>query len=94
MKAGEFLGIGAEECVVVEDAYAGIDAARAAGMKSVASGTHQGTGRQIIRSRHSKNFWTLQKYKDPIFEGQPDISKVYGCDRHSKSRESVHRFRL
>lgn len=45
VKAGEFLGIGAEECVVVEDAYAGIDAARAAGMKSVGIGDASGYGK-------------------------------------------------
>ena len=45
VKAGEFLGIGAEDCVVVEDAYAGIDAARAAGMKSVGIGDASGYGK-------------------------------------------------
>lgn len=38
LKAGEFLGIDGAECVVVEDAYAGIDAAKAAGMKAVGVG--------------------------------------------------------
>ena len=42
VKAGEFLGIEAEECVVVEDAYAGIDAAKAAGMMAVGIGDASG----------------------------------------------------
>jgi beta-phosphoglucomutase len=37
-KAGEFLGLAPEECAVVEDAYAGIDAAKAAGMAAVGIG--------------------------------------------------------
>lgn len=37
-KAGEFLGTEPAECVVVEDAYAGIDAAKAAGMTAVGIG--------------------------------------------------------
>ncbi|WP_460010165.1 beta-phosphoglucomutase, partial [Mediterraneibacter glycyrrhizinilyticus] len=35
LKAGEFLGEDPANCVVVEDAYAGIDAAKAAGMLAV-----------------------------------------------------------
>ncbi len=42
IKAGEFLGISASECVVVEDACAGIDAAKAAGMKAVGIGSASG----------------------------------------------------
>lgn len=38
VKAGEFLGLSASDCIVVEDAYAGIDAAKAAGMIAVAIG--------------------------------------------------------
>lgn len=38
IKAGEFLGLPASECIVVEDAYAGIDAAKAAEMVAVAIG--------------------------------------------------------
>lgn len=82
VKAGEFLGIGAEECVVVEDAYAGIDAARAAGMKSVGIGDASGYGKADYKIRHSKNFWTLQKYKIRIFEGQPDISKYMAVNNN------------
>lgn len=42
VKAGEFLGENPEECIVVEDAYAGIDAAKAAGMKAVGIGDASG----------------------------------------------------
>lgn len=42
VKAGEFLGEKAEDCVVVEDAYAGIDAAKAAGMAAVGIGDASG----------------------------------------------------
>lgn len=42
VKAGEFLGIDASECVVVEDAYAGIDAAKAARMEAVGIGDASG----------------------------------------------------
>ena len=38
LKAAEFLGEKPEDCVVVEDAYAGIDAAKAAGMEAVGIG--------------------------------------------------------
>lgn len=38
IKAGEYLGEEPGNCVVVEDAYAGIDAAKAAGMTAVAIG--------------------------------------------------------
>lgn len=36
LKAAQFLGLNPEQCVVVEDAYSGIDAAKAGGMKAVA----------------------------------------------------------
>lgn len=42
VKAGEFLGVEAAECVVVEDACAGIDAAKAAGMQAVGIGDASG----------------------------------------------------
>ena len=42
LKAAEFLGEKPEDCVVVEDAYAGIDAAKAAGMKAVGIGDAAG----------------------------------------------------
>ena len=38
LKAAEFLGIQPEECIVVEDASAGIDGAKAGGMKAVGIG--------------------------------------------------------
>lgn len=38
LKAAEFLGLKPEECLVVEDATAGVDAAHAAGMKAAAVG--------------------------------------------------------
>lgn len=41
-KAGEFLGEKPENCIVVEDAYAGIDAAKAAGMTAVGIGDAAG----------------------------------------------------
>lgn len=42
VKAAEFLGIEPGECVVVEDAYAGIDAAKAADMEAVGIGDAAG----------------------------------------------------
>ena len=42
LKAAEFLGEKPEDCVVVEDAYAGIDAAKAAGMEAVGIGDAAG----------------------------------------------------
>lgn len=41
-KAAEFLGENPKDCVVVEDAYAGIDAAKAAGMTAVGIGDAAG----------------------------------------------------
>lgn len=38
IKASEFLGLKPKECAVIEDAYAGIDAAKAGGMTAVAIG--------------------------------------------------------
>lgn len=38
LKAAEFLGLAAEECLVVEDATAGVDAAHAGGMKAAVVG--------------------------------------------------------
>ena len=38
LKAAEFLGEEASECVVVEDAYSGIDAAKSAGMEAIGIG--------------------------------------------------------
>ena len=38
LKAAEFLGEDASECLVVEDAYSGIDAAKSAGMEAIGIG--------------------------------------------------------
>ena len=38
LKAAQFLGLAAEDCLVVEDATAGVDAARAGGMKAAVVG--------------------------------------------------------
>lgn len=38
LKAAQFLGLEAQDCLVVEDATAGVDAARAGGMKAAAVG--------------------------------------------------------
>ena len=42
LKAAEFLGEEPSECIVVEDAYAGIDAAKAAGMTAAGIGDASG----------------------------------------------------
>jgi beta-phosphoglucomutase len=55
-KAGEFLGLAPEECAVVEDAYAGIDAAKAAGMAAVGIGDASGYDKADYRI---KNFSEL-----------------------------------
>lgn len=44
-KAAEFMGINPAECYVIEDAYAGIDAAKAAGMQAVGIGDAAGYDR-------------------------------------------------
>ncbi|MBO5656948.1 MAG: beta-phosphoglucomutase [Agathobacter sp.] len=38
LKAAEYLGVCPNECIVVEDAYAGVDAAKAGGMQAAATG--------------------------------------------------------
>lgn len=45
LKAAEFLGEVPENCIVVEDAYAGIDAAKAGGMTAVGIGEAAGYGK-------------------------------------------------
>ena len=42
LKAAEFLGEAPEDCAVVEDAYAGIDAAKAGGMTAIGIGDAAG----------------------------------------------------
>lgn len=48
-KAAEFLGISPQECYVVEDARAGIDAAKAAGMTAVGIGEAAGYERADVK---------------------------------------------
>ncbi len=48
-KAGEFLGESPENCIVVEDAYAGIDAAKAAGMTAVGIGDASGYDKADVK---------------------------------------------
>lgn len=52
LKAGEFLGEDPENCVVVEDAYAGIDAAKAAGMTAVGLGDAFGYEKTDVKIEH------------------------------------------
>ena len=49
LKAAEFLGLAAGDCLVIEDAYAGIDAARAAGMDCVGIGDASGYDKATYR---------------------------------------------
>lgn len=49
LKAAEFLGLDPSDCAVVEDAYAGIDAANAGGFLSVGIGDAAGYDRADIR---------------------------------------------
>lgn len=52
LKAAQFLGFSPEECLVVEDATAGVDAAHAGGMKAAAVGdaARKNYGDYILRS--------------------------------------------
>lgn len=50
-KAGEFLGEKPDNCIVVEDAYAGIDAAKAAGMTAVGIGDASGYAKADVKIR-------------------------------------------
>ena len=52
LKAGEFLGEDPANCVVVEDAYAGIDAAKAAGMQAVGLGDAFGYEKTDVKIEH------------------------------------------
>ena len=61
VKAGEFLGVDAKDCVVVEDAYAGIDAAKAAGMIAVGIGDAAGYKKADYRIQ---NFEELLRIAD------------------------------
>ena len=55
LKAAEFLGEKPKDCVVVEDAYAGIDAAKAAGMEAVGIGDASG---------YEKADYKIQKFEE------------------------------
>ena len=55
LKAAEFLGLKPEECGVVEDAYAGIDAAKAAEMEAVGIGDASG---------YNKADYKIQKFEE------------------------------
>lgn len=64
-KAGEFLAVEAKDCVVVEDAYAGIDAAKAAGMTAVGIGDAAGYEKADY---HIQNFKELLAIFPPFFK--------------------------
>ena len=55
LKASEYIGLKPENCIVVEDAYAGIDAAKAGGMIAVAIGD---------ATAYDKADYTLDKFSD------------------------------
>lgn len=55
VKAAEYLGEKPESCIVVEDAYAGIDAAKAGGMRAAAIGD---------AASYEKADYTLQTFSD------------------------------
>ncbi len=55
LKAAEYLGLAPYECAVVEDAYAGIDAARAGGFFSIGIGDASGYDRADVRIRGVAN---------------------------------------
>ena len=57
LKAAEYLGLAPEECLVVEDAKAGIDAAIAGGFQSAGIGEAAG---------HEKVTFSLESFKDLI----------------------------
>ena len=53
LKAAEFLGIAPADCVVVEDADAGVEAARRAGMKTIAMGD---------AAKFGRSDWTIESF--------------------------------
>lgn len=61
VKAGEYLEIAPEDCIVVEDAYAGIDAAKAAGMCAVGIGDAY---------RYDKADYKIQNFKELLDVGR------------------------
>ena len=58
LKAAEFIGVDPAECMVVEDAYAGIDAAKAGGMMSAAIGD---------ASEYEKSDYSLSTFSDLLY---------------------------
>ncbi len=67
LKAADFMGLKPEECAVVEDATAGIDAAKAAGMIAIAIGD---------ASDYEKSDYVLSEFVDLITVADK-IEKVY-----------------
>lgn len=61
LKAAEFLGEKTEECYVVEDAYAGIDAAKSAGMQAVGIGDAAGYGATDKKIKSFGELLTLEE---------------------------------
>ena len=61
LKAAEFLGEKPEECYVVEDAYAGIDAAKSAGMQAVGIGDAVGYGATDKKIKSFGELLTLEE---------------------------------
>jgi beta-phosphoglucomutase len=55
VKAAGFLGIAVGECIVVEDANAGVEAAHRAGMKSIAMGD---------AAQYNTADWNIEKFED------------------------------
>lgn len=61
LKAAEVLGEKPEECYVVEDAYAGIDAAKSAGMQAVGIGDAAGYGATDKKIKSFGELLTLEE---------------------------------
>ena len=61
LKAAELLGEKPEECYVVEDAYAGIDAAKSAGMQAVGIGDAAGYGATDKKIKSFGELLTLEE---------------------------------
>ncbi len=63
LKAAEFLGISPENCIVVEDATSGIDAAKAAGMYAAGIGNAYWCEKTDYPINHLLNLLTDVRYK-------------------------------
>ena len=59
LRAAEFLGEKPEDCYVVEDAYAGIDAAKSAGMQAVGIGIAAGYAAADVKIQSFGELLTL-----------------------------------